>query len=289
MSSAHKSNGMIFYTCNNANSDLSSSPSQINWLGAASRRALARPLMRLHAPFTRSLLNQHLEGKEGLQGLHLGCGSGEDSFLIASVLDAQSSLKAIDGDPVLIQQARQAMENTGIKALRFEEACLERWSQTNDEDFDFIYARCWRAAFPNLQQLLEGMFGQLRGNGLLLLELMSFSGYNVFPYNHACARATELIGQVEEAQAGTVDQWLIKLEKIGFTQIDFEASSPGFIDTLPKHIISLMFEAFGLQILDQTEASSAELNALLLELKAYEQQQDILISRPSVHQILARK
>ena len=54
-------------------------------------------------------------------------------------------------------------------------------------------------------------------------------------------------------------------------------------------IVSLTLEAVCTEILQLKLASKTELNALLLELKHFEKQEDTLISTPGVYQIIAKK
>lgn len=262
---------------------------EVNWLGAASRRAFMSLLSKAHETITRSFLEKLLIGQQGLQGLHLGCGNGEDSFLITTVLDESSSLVAIDGDPVLINEAQQKTQLSKNINLQFKHCCLLDWSQAEWQENDFIYARFWISALPQLHHLIPQIHHHLKADGMLIIEVMQFSGYAAFPYNHAFSRASELIRLVEESKLINIEHWKNQLRSKGFNAIVSNFSPPGFMPSSIKGLMPLILESLATAILTQTKASRAELNALLLELKAYEMQQDILISRPGLHQIIAKK
>ena len=79
----------------------------LSGLGAAAQRAAVRLLAVICASATRHLLQQLLPDTAGLRCLHWGCGSGEETFLLSSLLTEESSWWAIDEDPVLIEAALQ--------------------------------------------------------------------------------------------------------------------------------------------------------------------------------------
>nr|MBX2874677.1 class I SAM-dependent methyltransferase [Saprospiraceae bacterium] len=91
------------------------------------------------------MIRQHLTTTEGLCGWHLGCGSGEDSFLISSTLNDPHYLLALDSDPALLQLARQSAQAKYHEALRFQELTATAWEHSEKQKLDFIYTRIWKA------------------------------------------------------------------------------------------------------------------------------------------------
>lgn len=281
---------MIFTNCQTiTQQETTAGLRPINGLGAASRRALVGNLAVAYATETEKMIQQYLSVKEGLSGWHLGCGSGEDSFLIAANLMAPTSLLALDADPVLLQLASQSQEAKRHHTLQFQKCSPDLWQQNEKQNLDFIYARIWKGALPKVRSLFSLVHKQLKEGGKLILEVMSFSGYSSYPYNHAFARANDLLNLVETRNGGENRAWQQAGADAGFRQIQIHATSPAFLNARGKKLVSLILESLGLQIIDHANASSAELNALLLELNTYEQQQNTLVSKPSVLQLIAIK
>lgn len=258
-----------------------------NRIGATSRRELVSSMAKIHESLTRALLGKYLKGKKDIQALHMGCGSGEDSFLIASLLTGQSRLTAFEADPIMIQNAQSANYKPFATGLHFVPFCLKHWNESGGQRFDFIYARFWIGAFVEIQDLLKSIRQRLNHGGFLIVELMRFSGYTAFPYHHAFARVSELITQMENGQQEAIDNCLNLLKSIGFTNLVVEYASPGFVTGKYKSIVSRVLELMVPLMLRRGKVVQPELEALLLELKAYEEQDYTLIARPGVCQVIA--
>ncbi|MCB9048898.1 MAG: class I SAM-dependent methyltransferase [Lewinellaceae bacterium] len=256
-------------------------------LGAAARRAQGSLLAAIYGPLARQWLEKHLEPMEKGQALHLGCGSGEDTFLIASLLGGKATLYGIDEDAAMIEAALQKKAHRSPKRVHFAQACLADWNATRP--YDFIYTRIQSSALPAPEEWLADISRNLTPGGLLFAEIIKPSGFRAYPYNHAFARTMELISRLEAAQPCEAEELPGWLEKAGFTAIEATYASPAFIPADCNHIASLSLECHQAEILSCGYSNREELNALLQELKAYEQQGDTLISRPGVLQVQARK
>lgn len=280
---------MIFTNCQTGTQAGTTNLARINGLGAASRRALVGKLAAAHSAETEKIIQQHLSAKEGLSGWHLGCGSGEDSFLIAANLIAPTSLLAFDADSILLQLASESEEAKGHLALQFQKCSPDLWQPTEKQNLDFIYARIWKGALGKVRSLFSPIYKQLKEGGKLILEVMSFSGYSAYPYNHAFARANDLLSLLETRHGGEHAAWQQAIAGAGFSQIQMNATPPAFLNAPGKKLVPFILESLGLQIIDHANASSTEINALLLELNTFEQQQNVLVSKPSVLQLMAKK
>ena len=256
-------------------------------LGAAARRELTSLLTAIFELSSRQWMEQHLLCLEEGLGLHLGCGGGENTFLIASLLGKKAVVYGIDEDPALIETARQKKALSGPEHVHFAQASLYLWKV--DTMYDFIYTRIQTAAAPNPEKWPIGLARNLQTGGVLLAEILSPSGFRAYPYNHAFARAMELIGRLEEAQPYGAEQLPGLLRPAGFAAIKTTYASPAFIPPACNRIASLSLECYRAEILRRGDSNREELNALLQELRAYEQQEDTLVSRPGVLQVWAKK
>lgn len=209
--------------------------------------------------------------------------------MLVSLLEGQSTLLGIEEDTTMLEAARHSGALRGLERIQFEHADLFRWKA--DQPFDFIYVRIWAAALPDQDDLLQAIHQNLKESGVLFAEIVSLSGYQAYPYNHAFARSTEMIEMIEHPRPDAValpEQIQEMLKQSGFDSIDMTSTLPAFVPRDCNHIVSLALEACRDAILHCRGSTAEELNALLLELREFEQQDDTLISRPGLLQLAAR-
>lgn len=264
-----------------------SSKGESSTLGAAARRAQASLQAAIFEPATRQWLEKRLTPFADGHALHLGCGSGQDTFLIATLLGENSTLYGIDEDAASVEAARQIKALRDVGRVHFAQACLADWSPARP--FDLIYTRILASALPAPEAWLAGLSRNLTSGGVLLAEIIKPSGFRAYPYNHAFARTMELISRLEAAQPCEAEELPGRLEQAGFTDMVTTYAAPAFIPPGCNRIASLSLECYRAEILRRGDSNREELNALLLELRTYERQEDTLVSRPGVLQIIARK
>lgn len=279
-----------FFSTRHLNKSSSRKGEETQTLGAAARRALLPLLSGIYRENSRIWLSKRLPDKKGVLGLHLGCGSGEDTFLLASLLNENYTLHGIEEDMALIEAARYAEAAGKGKQLHFFYA--SPFSCKTEEKYDLIYSRIWAPDLMKQPGFLSNAGRRLSEGGKLIVEAMLFSGYSGYPYNHAFDRSIALIAQLESSYADTSD-WLKKLSNLfageQFQVLEINYSPPAFIAGVHNGVASLLLESFQEKLLRLHLANKEELNALIQELKHYETQQDTLISRPGVYQILVKK
>lgn len=152
----------------------------------------------------------------------------------------------------------------------------------------FLRLRIWVRSLHQTTHLLKLMHEGLQSDGLLLLEIIRFSGYTAYPYHYSFARAVELMTNLETNRV-LPEQWPGLLHQNGFNILDRVNSSSAFLSHEHKSIISSSLETFRSEILQHTTGTLTEINALMPVLIQYEGQKDTLICRPGVQLILAKK
>jgi ubiquinone/menaquinone biosynthesis C-methylase UbiE len=235
---------------------------------------------------TRPWLEKHLTPMMEANGLHWCCGDGEETLQIASLLGEHCNLLGIDEDEVMIETARQKQALSGLDRVHFSQAGLYNWS--TDTPYDFIYTRVQTIAAPEPEQWLAEVLRKLKSDGILLVEIFYLPRCQMYPYNHAFARAMELIGRLGEDQPYGSKQFPELLEKAGFINMEKAYAAPTFMPRACNRIASLSLECYRTEILRRGDSNRAELNALLLELRALEQEPDTLLSRPGMLQFMVR-
>ncbi len=235
-------------------------------------------------------LRKHLPKKAGVCGLHIACGSGEDTFLIASLLNQTYCLHGIDENKVLIEDAKHAKEVGEWDQVNFLNTCPSTWKP--EMKYDFVYSRIWKTDLLKQTGFLKNTRNNLKEDGKFILELIQFSGFSAFPYHPAFSRSAELILKTEQCLTNTLgltEKYTDLLQSHGLRILEINYSPPAFIEKKDKKILSQILATFEEKLLQLGLVTKEELDSLLYQLKRYETRGDSLISRPGVYQILASR
>lgn len=189
----------------------------------------------------------------------------------------------------LARQLPEVQEGRNRNAVQFLQADPFSWETT--QTFNFVYTRFWAGSWTAQAEPLQTIRRKLNPGGVLLAEVVPLSGYQAYPYNHALARTMELIGLLEASLSGTVSEpehIQVLLQPAGFELCELNTGLPAFLPRTDNRVVSLALEACRCALLNCGGSTAEELNALLLELKEFEPQDDTLISRPGLLQLAAR-
>jgi predicted O-methyltransferase YrrM len=139
--------------------------------------------------FTGSLLKTLAASKASGKFLELGAGTGLGTSCIASGMDNNSTLLAIENDAVLIEIAKKHVNDSRVEFLLTDGySWIENY---NGEGFDFIFAD----AMPGKYDLFEETIGMLKNNGLYIIDDM-LPQLN-WPVGHK-EKATSFINMLEK-------------------------------------------------------------------------------------------
>ena len=254
------------------------------------RQSLLPQLAAIQKESSRKWLKKHLPGEAGVSGLHIGCGSGENTFLIASLLKGKYTLIGLEDNPDLIEMARITKASGNLGQVCFQHTSPLKWK--SEQPYDFVYSRIWVADLLKQENFLTNTKNHLKENGRFILELIQLSGFSAYPYNPAFSRSAELISKIEQTSTHTsevVEKCIDLLENQGLQIQDINYSLPTFLDKKNKNLLSKILTLFEKKLLQLKLVKAEEFKPLLLELQRYEASGDALISRPGVYQILAKK
>lgn len=271
---------MIFDTDNKAKVQTS--------LGSAAKRELNQTLSRIYKSGTQIWLNHQLNQIHNKRVLHLFCGHGVESNIIASLLDEQSSLLGLDPDAVMIEASRNTTIDSGNINANYLVCDPFSWSGT--QAFDYLYTRIIVASLADIHKVLSTLKMHMNENALVLIEFVFLNQIQAYPYNHAFNRAIELINLLST----TTTEHTVKPDELdhllrndGFEIHELNTILPTFLTWSEKQLSSLILEANRELILQSKNAIPEELNSLLLELKEFENQEDTLICQPMLVQLSA--
>lgn len=261
-----------------------------NHLGAAARRAMTSVLSAIYEPATRNLIQKQLQSNAQLKVLHYLCGSGEDTFLLASLLGQHSNITAIDNDNIMIEKARHKKAEGSFSNVRFFNTDQLDWTQ--EQQYDLIFTSYLLSNFNSAEVLFQSFYQKLNEGGTLIIKGFNLNGYTSYPYNHAFARSAELLSLTQTLKVNS--EYLRDQLKNAFLHTDFRktkinVTTPTFIEDAHKTIVSLLLEATIDKIIGLQLTTTTELDALLLELRHFEKKENTLISSPGMYQIIAKK
>ena len=246
-------------------------------------------LRRTMRPATLSLLKK-VKVKEGGRALCLNCGEGDIAFHLSGLVGKNGTVIGIDPNGENIHTAQQLSH---IKNIRNTTFCkTEQYGQGNGQQFELIHYRLPLTRVFNPIKLIEAILEQLMTGGVVLFEVIDFSGFNSTPKNFAFERFLYLYTTIVRSQWGnspfsTRINQLLSLS--GFQAIKHQYVAPAFLQGSAKHLPSLTLECIREEVLCQKLGSEEELQVLLYELKDFEQKAHSLISLPGIHQIWGYK
>ncbi len=249
------------------------------------RQSLMPKLATIQKESSLKWLKKHLPSETGVNGLHAFCGSGQETFLIGSLLNGAFNLYGIDENQSLIKKAEAAKDVGQWKQIYFLNTNPSTWE--SEQKFDFVYSRIWKTDLWQQASFLKNTKNNLEKGGKFILELIQFSGFSAYPYHPVYSRSVELIAKIEQSHANNTEKCIDLLQNLGFQIQEINYSPPAFITKMNKDFLSRILATFEEKLLQLRLVTKEELEPLLLELQRYEARADTLISRPGVYQILA--
>ncbi len=254
-------------------------------LGQAAKRERYRILSNILESSTASFLQQ-FKLKRDLKGLHLDCKDGEVTLQLAKMLGNVGSIVGVDNseNSIAIAKQRIGMENEGSITFLTKES----FEKTNTQKYDFVYSRFLLSSSSSPMNELQKMYDLLKPGGLLLAEEIDFTRNFCAPYSFAVERYTELYSALMRkngADPSIGSNLRFKLDEMDFQKVKSQLIPPAFLTGERKKLVSLTFETVADSILKASMAKPAEIQALLYEIKDFEQQAFSMISLPGIYQV----
>lgn len=239
-------------------------------------------MMAVLEPVTRSWMDKHLGDIPGT-GVFVTSWREEDAFLLDTLAGGLSpGSKKNEAKVKSIKQSSTDLRCPDRVKISSDD--LENWRSASL--YDFCVIRIDSTVSMPLQGL-KNLAMHLKPHGKILIELVQDSGFRAYPYNHAFARAMNLIGQLEADQRRSEEILTELLIRLGYFIPEKVYVAPLFIPKSCNRLGSLLLDVYRQGIVQAGHANLAEIQALFQELNAFEMQENALISRPDVLQITA--
>ena len=247
-----------------------------------------RLLNRAKWPTTEQLLNQ-AGVRAGMQVLDFGCGSGDVTLRMATLVEAEGEVVGIDLDPSILQLAQQEAKDSNLP-VTFRHLGAEELNEV--AVYDFAYARYLLSHLRHPERALEAMVRALRPGGRLAVEDIFFPGHVCYPPNAAFDRYVELYQAVVRAKGAdpAIGPRLLGMAlDAGLADVRVELVVPVFRDGEGKRVAQVTMEHIRQAVVGTGLASDAEVDAIVAELEAFADDERTLMSIAPTFQVWGRK
>lgn len=238
---------------------------------------------------TQSLLSQ-MQMTQGSKVLCLNCGEGDVVFYFSGLVGLHGTVTGTDPYAENILTAQQVKEIKKLHNVSFYQS--DHFKNGKSQQFNFIHCRLPLIWTFNTQKLINVVIDQLQEGGIILFEVIDFSGFNSIQDNYAFRRFLDLYAafiKIHWSNAPFTSHLNEILCQSGFRQINHQYMAPSFLQGASKHLPSLTLECIMEEMIDRKLSSSDEVQVLLSELKSFEESAYSMISLPGIHQIWGMK
>src|SRR5213075_2168535 len=183
-------------------------------------------LARVMLPTTRQLLDR-VGLIKGMKCLDVGCGGGQVSILMASIVGPEGRVMGTDTDEEILVLAKKDSEAANTPNVEFQQmdACASVWQ----EKFDLTYARFLLSHLSEPEKCLGAMLKACRPEGTIVIEDTHFSGSFCYPSSTAYERYSKLYQNIVQRRGGDPNigpKLPAMLRKAGVQGIEFNVIQP---------------------------------------------------------------
>ena len=221
----------------------------------------------------------------GSRCLDIGCGSGEISLRLLSVVGQSGEVVGVDFDERIIQIARESAARTAHR-MSFHALDVEK-KDLPGGPYDFVYARFLLSHLREPDAAIRRARAVLRPGGILAVEDVDFRGHFCHPECPAFDRYVELyrrtaIGRGVDPLIGPRLPEL--LESGGFANVRLKVVLPTFRIGYGKRIALLTMNAIRQAVITGGLAGPVEVDRILVALQQFTEDPRTIMSLPRIFQ-----
>ena len=254
-------------------------------IGSAAGRKRYQILSNILAPSTEAFIKQ-ANLNTGVNGLDLGCGSGETTMLLKTMIGPEGKITGIDSRATRLRIAKEKAHQNEQSQVEFRYQNTLEWEE--EQSYDLVYSRHFFHQLKDPLSMLQKVFNSLKPGGLAMIEELDFSKIQCFPNSYAFDRFVELYIEVVKRQGAdpNIGKRLYPLyQQASFKNCQVQLVRPKFLTGKNKRITSLTLESISTILEKENLASQVELQALLSEIKSFEAQENTMITLPGIYQV----
>ena len=257
-------------------------------MGAAYRRKQQILTMLLEENTNAFIAKANIQ--KGMQGLVLNCEEGDSTRVLAEAVGDTGNIVGVDRHPLNIEIAKQHAYDSTYHNLHY--FLSEKTEAYQTQQYDFVFARFLLSNTQKPVREVEQVFQALKPGGLFLYQEMDFLKHYCYPSSFAFTRYLDLYAKLAKKQGLDISigsKLNPFLKAVGFNNIRAYQVQRFFLNGPMKSFSSLMLESISDQLIDHKLALPVELNALIEELKYFEQHPDTILNLPGLYQGQAQK
>src|SRR5687768_2993570 len=238
-------------------------------------------------PFTLPFL-QNAGLREGMKCLDVGCGNGEITKRIASIIGPGGHITGVDFDPSVINIAENGggiPDNVQFKVMDIETEAPEH------DTYDFIFCRFILSHLQSPLSALEKLNQSLRTDGIMAVEDVDFRGHFSHPPSHAFDTYVhwyEQVGRSKGANPFIGPSILEMLSLPGYEDIKMNVVLPTFYNGDGKRMALLTLKAIRDAVISADIATEEEVDIIIDELERYTNEDLSMMSLPRIFQVSSK-
>lgn len=257
--------------------------------GGAEGKSRLKVLSGVMQPYTLSFL-KGLGISAGMHCLDLGCGGGDVTFELATLVGKEGKVVGWELDETIVELTWQDCQKLNLTNVEFKIA--DAYSLDEVNKYDLAYTRFLLTHLSDPQTVIEKMKTAVRSGGIVAVEDIEFAGHFCYPKSPAFDKYIELYQQVVRNKGGDSEIG-VKLpgmfNQAGFREVKFNLVQPAFKSGEGKLIAAITLEKIRDAVLERGLSSPDKIDAVIAELKKLAQNPDTIISLPRIFQVLGKK
>jgi SAM-dependent methyltransferase len=257
--------------------------------GGLEGRERLRVLGRVMRPTTLHLLERAGVGA-GMRCLDVGCGGGDVTFDLASLVGLTGLAVGVDIDATKVELARADAEQVAVTNVEFRVADVTEG--LGEDEYDVVYARFVLTHLRDPEAAVAEMKRVLRPGGRLVVEDIDFRGSFCDPEHDGFERYEEIY--VETARRAGGDPHIAlrlpaMLVAAGFARVQPNVVQPAALDGEVKVLPALTLENIRATAVRHGVATDDEIDRLVDELYAVARDPGSFVGNPRMVQVIGEQ
>jgi SAM-dependent methyltransferase len=257
--------------------------------GGIQGRERLRVLARVMRPTTMPLL-ERAGVTAGLRCLDVGCGGGDVTFDLASLVGITGSVVGVDVDATKVELARGDAQQAEVPNVEFRVGDLT--VGLGEDEYDVVYARFVLTHLRDPEAGLAVMLRALRPGGRLVVEDIDYAGSFSHPASEASRRHDELYTSAALRNGG--DPYIgrrlpMMVVETGLQRVTVSIAQPAGIEGEVKLLPPLTVENIKSMAVQHGVATGEEVDAVVDELYAIARDSTTFVAIPRIVQVWGEK
>ena len=256
--------------------------------GGIAGRERMRVVGRVMRPTTLRLL-ERVGVTAGMRCLDVGCGAGEVTFDLASLVGITGQVVGVDLDETKLDLARGDAEHAEIGNVEFRLGDVG--TDLGDEKHDVVYARFLLTHVPDPEGVLRLMADAVKPGGQVVVEDIDYGGTFDHPTTAEFDRYREIYVQSAAANGGDAligRRLPLMLTRVGLDPVEVDVVQPSGLVGEVTVIPALTLENIKATAVRHGVADGDEVDRLVDALYAVARDPEAFVASPRIVQVWGR-